>query len=91
MKIERVEVTWVDSCEFGGWESLEEGRTHIPGKAVTMGFLLEDAPDHINIVQTIGAIGGIMGVLTIPRGCVQEIQSLGEVEVECDGNPPEAP
>ncbi len=94
LKLKRVEVTWLDSTEFAGWESFEDARTHKPFAAKTLGFLWHDCEEFISVVQTIGEAGCLMGILVIPRGCIQNIKELGvtEVEVEgCDGKPPEAP
>ncbi len=92
MKLDVVEIRWLDSSEFAGWESVEEARAHHPFIAVTVGILLRITTEFYMVVQTMGEAGVVMGNLVIPTGCIVKVTTLGSVEVEvCDGSPPEAP
>ena len=71
-----VKVKWVDSQGLSpDWE-LKDGLEQLRVVYVTsVGFLLEDREDYITILQS-DSDKQVLGRLTIPRGCVKNMDVL---------------
>ena len=74
-----VAVEWTDACSgAGGWEPFEKTRTIKPASCTSVGFLLEDRPTHVTIVQSIHwAVKDNAENICIPRKMIKKIRRLG--------------
>ena len=82
MKI--LKVIWKDSCNSHlNWtlsNELEQDDLS-PIQIVSLGILIRDCSDYIVLAQNYGFKPEQMcSLMTIPRGCIKEIQELGELE-----------
>ena len=78
--MERVQITWIDAeCQEDRWSDLQEAIDACKVKlepCFTNGFLLYDHPQHVTVALTFG--GDSVGPhITIPRGCILEIEKYG--------------
>ena len=70
-----VEVTWDDAAGFrDGWKDKTDPIE--PQLALSVGFLIVDAPDHIIIAGDTDERGAHNGRTQIPRGMVKRIKVL---------------
>lgn len=79
MKNDLIFVTWIDATyDADGWQISEEGESLglPPMEMETTGFLVEDDPNYITILQTYTPDGGYMNRFTIPRGCIKTINTI---------------
>lgn len=75
-----VEVRWIDSTSFWGWQSpddlaraIEKDDLHIR----TCGYLLQDHPDYVVILQSYGEVSeNAAGAIKIPRLAIVELTFL---------------
>ena len=70
-----VEVTWDDASGIRhGWLAKTENAE--PYLALSVGFLIQETPDHIRIAQDTDGEGGHNGRSQIPRGMVKKMRVL---------------
>lgn len=80
-----VEVVWDDAAGLkDGWTAKHEKPE--PYIALSVGFLINDGPDHILIAQDTDADGSHNGRTQIPRGMVKRIKILKKKDVKKDDN-----
>lgn len=75
---DRVEVEWRDSASRGGWRTPDDyKRANAVGPIRSMGYLLTQTKDIVQVAQTQSAMNGdISDVMTIPRENVLRIKRL---------------
>lgn len=79
MKI--VKIIWWDSKGVtSDWEFKDELKELHPVHIESVGFLLEENGDYLTILQS-DSEEQILGRLTIPKGCVCDVQFLVKAEV----------
>jgi len=75
-------VWWLDSEQSDQtWHTLSSAKEVEISLTKAIGFLVEETPEHIVISQcwddmTEGYEPGVAGLLTIPRGCIEDIVQL---------------
>jgi len=72
-------IHWMDSKGITSeWEFLDDLKAYVPAECTSVGYLLEDAPEYKTIVQSLGG-SQVMGRLSIPAACIQEIKEVHSV------------
>lgn len=77
--VRRVEVTWRDSINQGGWDSAAAVRKHgiTPTTCVTTGYLLEKDRERVVLAQSLSEQTNEVGnLVAIPRFAVMSIRRL---------------
>ena len=70
-----VEVIWDDAAGLRhGWMSTEEKL--VPQLVLSVGFLIQETPDHIVIAMDVDAEGAHNGRSQIPRGMIRNIKQI---------------
>lgn len=71
-----VMIEWIDSASGGGyWEDREDTEATLPVECTTVGFLIDDGPDHKTVASSItGDQAG--GSLVIPKSAIKRIRRL---------------
>lgn len=84
-KYRMVLVRWVDVTKFSiGWVDRENAKDFFPMQIASLGWLVDEAPDHITLSPQITLEEGddrCTDLCVIPRGCITsmlEIPELGE-------------
>ena len=63
-----VRVEWLDSWSEHGWRPVSEGAELGPDHCVSVGFLINDAPDRLVLAHSVSTeIQNAAGWLTIPK------------------------
>jgi len=76
-----VEVVWDDASGLrNGWAGKAEMVE--PQMALSVGFLILDAPEHIRLAQDTDAEGSHNGRSQIPRGMVKKIRVLRKKDLK---------
>lgn len=73
-KTKAVYLEWTDSSAFKGWQY--PGVDTTPSKICSIGYLLEDKPDHIVITTSLSNTGSFMDALTIPKCAITKRKAL---------------
>jgi hypothetical protein len=74
-----VQVEWLDSVGMTPeWEYKDEVKSLKPVSPTSVGFLLEDEPDHVTILQT-DSENQLLGRLTIPKISITSMKNLDVV------------
>jgi hypothetical protein len=69
-----IAIYWVDSSSIAiGWH---KGETFDLSPIITVGFLIEDAKEHMAISHSIGKTGLVYDAFIIPKGCIREVVDL---------------
>jgi hypothetical protein len=71
-----VEIEWIDSCSYRGWQ---KGDFHLdidPLPCKTIGYLVRDDKVCMTVVQTVSADDARAESMTIPRACVKKVRCL---------------
>lgn len=79
-----VMIEWKDSMHSSGWHSFNEFKSCLrSGVALikTVGFLVEDTPDQIAVIQS-GSANNIDAILVIPKCAVVRVEDLGRTELD---------
>lgn len=75
-KLKIVEVIWFDSKGMTpDWEHRDEIEEMEPALVTSVGYLLSDQQSYITILQS-DSEKQLMGRLTIPRACIDNINGL---------------
>ena len=70
----KIEILWYDSAFQGGWVPPDK-REPLP-ILPTIGYLVEQTPERIEIAMSVSENGLYLNPLAIPIGCVKEIFEL---------------
>lgn len=80
------EVVWDDAAGLRhGWMSSEEELK--PQLVLSVGFLIQETPDHIVIAQDVDGEGAHNGRSQIPRGMVKQIKIIRKPYVKKENLP----
>jgi len=71
--IPRVEITWVDSATFDGWQSGPHGAR--PSVCTTVGFLVKETKKYVIIAGSISP-NQMMSPLAIPKAVITKRRRL---------------
>ena len=75
-----VEVDWLDATSRGRWKSVDEQRKEtVPTVCRTVGYLLVSDRHRVSVAQSQGTGGDATDTITIPRGMVQRMRTIGKV------------
>lgn len=82
--MEIVKIKWRDSTEVTGWQDVDDIKPQSPALCITVGVLWEEGKESVKVIQSIAFHKRkddrqIMSMFIIPRGCVERIEKLGEV------------
>jgi hypothetical protein len=69
-----VRVFWTDSATAPGWRSEPGGALRI----VSLGFVAGCDKEALSITTSMDTDGGMLGPLSIPWECIQQVQEVGE-------------
>lgn len=72
-------IEWIDSAGCDGWTSADHAKAMEPSKALTVGILLSDMPDHITVASSYGDNDrdqSYSGVMCIPRKCIVKVEEV---------------
>ena len=72
-------VKWIDSCGRGGWRTEETVKNYEPSSITSVGFQIKRTRQKITLAISCEGSedGGDIGdVVTIPMGCVKEIETI---------------
>ena len=73
--MKRVEINWVDSNIFHGWQ-LEGEQSCGLAVCKSLGYIKSEDDEKIVLTQTQSSYGAHMGVLAIPKGCIKSIKEM---------------
>lgn len=83
MKVPIVELYWLDCCSRGGWLTLQEMLNRSkPLPCRSVGYVVANDDERVVVAQTVNRIGQGTDRLTVPKGCVQDMTVLAEIEWE---------
>lgn len=71
-----VMIEWIDSASgVGYWKDIEDAEEALPAECTTVGFLIDDGPDHKTVASSItGEQAG--GTLSIPKSAIRRTRQL---------------
>ena len=76
-----VKIEWSDSTfRQMSWQDLDEGKALVPEKITTVGVVIKETKSAINLAMSCHG-QRIMGILTIPRGCIKTMKTLGKTSL----------
>jgi hypothetical protein len=85
-----VEIVWNDAAGIRhGWAAKSE--TLEPYLALSVGFLIQETPEHIRIAQDTDAEGSHNGRTQIPRGMVKRMRVLRKKDEPTPNEPTPTP
>ncbi len=74
-------VEWVDSNSWGGWHGKQEMKDDASNlKCCTVGMLISETAELVNIVQSSSAMGSFDSRMTIPRVAIKRMRRLAVVK-----------
>jgi hypothetical protein len=71
-----VEVEWVDSSGYSGWQDAEDAQKNIQTECRSSGYLLRKDKKSVSLVQNVSDIGHVDMVMAIPRVAIKSIRIL---------------
>lgn len=66
-KLPRVEVRWLDAHAYGGWSSMKEYRSYGLTAVESIGYLVKNTKDEVQLVQSRSPRGNIADAISIPK------------------------
>jgi hypothetical protein len=70
----------VDWNQYSEQHYPDKGDPYVPAKGYVVGSLVEETATHVSIAGTVFDMGGVRNVVVIPKCCIIQRNSLGEVE-----------
>ena len=76
MKAQRVKIAWIDSTSnYDGWVSKKEMAKEFKCLTIkTSGYVIRERKQEIVIAHSVSEGGSVLGVITIPKGCIKSIK-----------------
>lgn len=75
-RLPRVEVTWIDSSSSHGWDTLAGLRQERLVECRTVGYLVRNSRDRLNVVQSFSEWGKGSETWVIPRANIRRVRRL---------------
>lgn len=73
-KVKLVRIEWKDSSVLPGWRGANS--PNAPGLVTSVGYVIEETPEHITLTTSISNEGAVLYPLTIPKGCIDTVTEI---------------
>jgi len=80
MKMDIIEVVWMDSCGYSDWHDRDGLYTIKPETITSLGYLAERRDDYIVITSSVSDNGNSQGTLAIPTTAILEIRYYQRIQ-----------